>query len=73
MALSAMETVMASDVISGNSWRVLIGLGLLWGIACSDETRPVMRAQGGDISGQTKAADPEGPAALVVRSGSQAA
>ena len=64
---------MASDVISGNSWRVLIGLGLLWGIACSDETRPIMREPGGEISGQTKAADPEGPAAVFVRSGGQTA
>ena len=56
---------MAGDGISRGSWRLLIGLGLLWGIACSDETRPVMRAPGSEISGQTKAADPEGPAAHV--------
>lgn len=54
---------MASDGISRASWRVLIGLGLLWGIVCSDETRPVMRAHAGEISVQTKAAGLGTPAA----------
>ena len=42
--------------------RVLIGLGLLWGVACSDETRP-SKSPSTAYGGQTNAAGLGTPAA----------